>query len=189
MLGGSQAGTRFEYRLNDDPSRPLAISARVSSSLTRPGAEAALGIAWQPLAAVPLHLLAERRRRIDAGGRSAFALLAYGGVSDRPGPLGSRLDAYGQAGVVGARRRDLFADGAVTLVRPIDGARPRGLALGVGAWGGVQPGARRFDIGPRLTTTIGAGGAGARLSVDWRFRVAGRAAPDSGPSITIASDF
>jgi hypothetical protein len=30
---------------------------------------------------------------------------------------------------------------------------------------------------------------GVRVGVDWRFRVAGRAAPGSGPALTVAAGF
>jgi len=97
---------------------------------------------------------------------------------------GLRLDAYAQAGVVGASRRDLFADGGATLVRPLGS----GLAIGAGAWAGAQPGAARLDIGPRITAAL-PGATPARVSLDWRFRVAGGAAPSSGPSLTISTGF
>lgn len=188
LLGGSQAGARMLLRVNEDATRPLSLSARVSSPLRRDGVEAAVGVEWQPLAGLPVRVLAERRQRVSGEGRSAFALLAHGGVSERPVVAGFRLDGYAQAGVVGARGRDLFADAGATLVRPLSGVRPGGLAFGAGAWGGVQPGASRLDIGPRITTTIGPENARARVSLDWRFRVAGSAAPASGPSLTVGTD-
>lgn len=189
LLGGSQAGARLLYRLNADPTTPLSVSARLIAPLKRRGVEAAVGVEWQPLANVPLRLLAERRERVRGDGRSAFALTVHGGVSDVPAVAGLRLDAYGQAGVVGARGRDLFADGSLTLVRPLRSEQPRGLAFGAGVWGQAQPGAARLDMGPRLTTRVGGAALDARLSLDWRFRVAGEAAPRSGPALTIATDF
>lgn len=188
LLGGSQVGARWLYRVAGDAGAPLSLSARLSSPLRRSGAEAAVGVEWQPLARVPVRVLAERRARVSGTGRSAFALLAHGGVSELAVASGFRLDAYAQAGVVGARRRDLFADGGATLVRPL---RPGGdgLAAGVGVWGGVQPGVARLDVGPRLATTFSAGGLRSRVSLDWRFRVAGDAAPASGPALTVAAGF
>lgn len=187
LLGGSQAGTRFLYRMNADVARPVSLSMRVSSPLRRDGVEAAAGVEWQPFAGAPFRVLAERRQRVSGEGRSAFALVVHGGVSEQPVAAGFRLDAYAQAGVVGARSRDLFADVGATLVRPLDPDRPGRLAIGAGAWGGVQPGASRLDVGPRLTTSL-AGGR-ARVSIDWRFRVAGDSAPPSGPSLTVGTDF
>lgn len=185
VLGGDQAGARVLYRLNRDAGAPLSVSARVSSPLRHAGAEAALGVEWQPVAGAPIRLLVERRQRVSGDGRSAWVVLAHGGVSDRPVAGGLRLDAYAQAGVVGARARDPFADGGATLVSPltIDGIGD--LAVGAGVWGGAQPGAARLDVGPRVTTRIGR----ARVSLDWRFRVAGGAAPASGPSFTVGTDF
>lgn len=187
LLGGSQAGARVLFRVNDDVARPLSLGVRVSSPLRRSGVEAAAGVEWQPFADVPVRVLAERRQRLSGEGRSAFALLAHGGVSDLPVASGFRLEAYAQAGVVGARSRDLFADAGATLVRPLSADHPAGLAVGAGVWGGAQPGASRLDVGPRVTTTL-AGGR-ARVSLDWRFRVAGDSAPSSGPSLTLGTGF
>ncbi len=181
-LGGSQAGARLLFRL--DPR--LALSARLYTPLesTR-GAEAALGLEWQPSRSIPLRLLAERRQRLGRDGRSAFALLAYGGVSERPiaGPV--RLDAYAQAGLVGLSRRDAFADGALRLSLPVE----KDLSAGAALWGAAQPGVSRLDIGPSLSLRHRVGSTNLRLSADWRFRIAGEAAPGSGPALTIASDF
>ena len=185
LVGASQAGARLLYRVAGTSDAPLSLTGRVSSPLRSRGAEAAVGVEWQPVAGVPVRLLAERRERVAGEGRSAFALLAHGGVSALPVAAGFKLDGYAQAGVVGARRRDLFADGGATLTRVLGGTDDR-LAVGAGAWGGVQPGAARLDLGPRVSATVG---AGARVSVDWRFRIAGDAAPGSGPSITVATDF
>lgn len=186
LLGASQGGVRLLYRVNDNVSRPFSLSARVTSPLRRQGAEAAAGVEWQPLAGMPVRILAERRQRVSGDGRSAFALLAHGGVSDRRVAAGLRLDAYAQAGVVGALSRDLFADAAATLVRPLGAGQ---LAVGAGAWGGVQPGAARLDVGPRITTTLKVAGRSTRVSLDWRFRIAGVSAPASGPSLTMGTDF
>ncbi|MEO7827282.1 MAG: hypothetical protein ABIR60_09100, partial [Allosphingosinicella sp.] len=72
LLGGSQAGARLTYRLTRDSSPPLALSLRLSGPLRHPAAaEAALGLDWQPLGRVPVHLLAERRQALGKDGRSA----------------------------------------------------------------------------------------------------------------------
>lgn len=189
LFGGSQAGGRMLFRVNGDVSRPFSLSGRVSAPLRRQGAQAAVGVEWQPVAGIPIRVLAERRQRLTEEARSAFALLVHGGVGDLAVGAGLRLDSYAQAGIVGARRRDLFADGGVTLVRSLGGGEGDGWAVGAGAWGGVQPGAARLDIGPRVTNTLGSLGRGTRVSLDWRFRVAGHAAPASGPSLTIGTDF
>lgn len=182
-LGGSQVGGRLSYRLGA-VAAPLAVSGRFySPTRDLDEAEAALGIEWQPSRAVPVRLLAERRQALGEDGRSAFALMAYGGVSDQPvGPL--RLESYAQAGIVGLRSRDLFADGSVRLLAPI-AAAPE-LSAGAGLWGAAQPGVSRLDAGPALSLRIA---PNLRAVAEWRLRIAGEAEPDSGPALTLGADF
>ena len=183
-LGGSQAGARLSWAFN----RSLAASLRLSGPVNgqRLGGEAALGLAWQPLRRVPLRLLVERRHALGrGGGRSAFALLAEGGLYERPLPLGLKLDAYAQAGVVGVRTHDLFAEGAATATRPLGGSLSR-FSVGAGVWGGIQPGLSRLDVGPRLSMRFG---RSMRIHLDYRHKVAGNALPGSGPTVSFAGDF
>jgi len=187
-LGGSQAGARITYRLGSLEGGPLSLSARAYSPLkTARGAEAAFGVEWQPMPVFPVRLLAERRQAIGKEGRSAFSLMAHGGVSDRGvvGPV--RMDLYAQGGVVGARSRDFFVDGSLSIGVPIDAGER--LKLGVGAWAAAQPGVSRLDAGPQLTVKLPVEGRNIRLSADWRLRVAGTASPGSGPAITLSTDF
>jgi hypothetical protein len=183
-LGGSQVGARVTYRLNSDASRPLALSARLYAPLEQPSAaEGAIGFEWKPLGWLPVRLLAERRQALAKDGRSAFSLLAHGGISDvRTGPL--RLDAYGQAGLVGLRSKDLFADGSARLSLPAGR-----LKIGAGIWGAAQPGIERIDVGPQASYRLTIKGTNAVIAADWRYRVAGDAAPRSGPTLTVATDF
>lgn len=184
-LGGSQSGVRVGYRLNASAAAPLALGGRFYSPLDdADAAEVALGVEWQPVPDVPARLLAERRQAIGRSGRSAFSLLAYGGVSDLAVAEAASLDAYGQAGIVGAKSRDLFADGSVRLSAPVDDRRR--LRLGAGVWAAVQPGAGRLDIGPSLIVRLM---PQVSVQADWRFRVAGDAEPDSGPSLTLSTGF
>jgi hypothetical protein len=184
-LGGSQIGARITYRLNEARERPVALSARFYAPTNDIDAtEIAGGLEWKPFASLPVRLLAERRQAIAGEGRSAFSLLAHGGVSGVAitGPL--RLDAYGQAGVVGARSRDLFADGALRVAAPLD---VRGtLSVGAGIWAAAQPGVERVDLGPTASVRVG---EKLRLTGDWRFRIGGDASPRSGPALTLSSDF
>lgn len=183
-LGGSQAGARLTYRLSGD-GRPLVrLSGRAYMPLRQPsGAEAAIGVDWQPIHRMPFYLLAERRQALGEYGRSAFSLTLYGGGSVQL-PFDMRLDSYAQTGVVGTKSRDLFVDGAVQLRRPLGPVE-----IGAGAWGAAQPGAARLDIGPHVSMRLPIERANLRVSADWRFRVAGRAAPGSGPALTLGADF
>lgn len=179
-LGGSQAGARVLYRLGGG----LALSGRLYAPLGRTrGSEAAAGLDWRPSARLPIHLLAERRQAIGSDGRSAFAVTLYGG-GDRDLAHGLRIDAYGQAGVVGARARDPFVDGSVRVFRSLGPVE-----IGGGAWGAAQPGVSRLDAGPSASWRLPLRGANLRLQADWRFRMAGDAAPGSGLALILAADF
>ena len=180
-LGGSQAGARFAYNF----SRELALSLRMSTPVggTR-GGELAAGVRLTPLRSLPVSFTVERRQALDSGsgGRSGFATFVEGGVYNRPMPWDFRLDGYGQAGVVGIRNRDWFADGGFTLTRPLFGQ----FSAGLGLWGGAQPGIYRVDAGPRLSMKVR---NNMRVHLDWRQRLAGNAQPGSGPAVTLAGDF
>lgn len=181
MLGGSQAGMRLLYRFNDRFAASLRTAVPLSTA-TR-GGEAALGLRFQPLSSIPVSLTAERRQAFGrGGGRSAFALFVEGGLWERPVVAGFSLDAYFQGGVVGTRRRDLFVDGAATLTRPLW----RGVSVGGGVWGGMQPGLSRLDVGPRVSLRLG---RGMRAHLDYRYKALGNAQPGSGAVVTLAGDF
>ena len=183
-LGGSQIGMRAAYRLNGDAARPLSLQVRAYSPAGDPGAaEAALGLEWQPVAGLPVRLVGERRQPLGDRGRSAFAVMAHGGVSDaRAGPL--TVEAYAQAGMVGTKSRDLFAEGSVAA-----GISLGSVSIGGGVWAGAQPGVSRLDAGPRLSIRLPGAARNLRVTADWRVRLAGDAAPGSGPALTIAGDF
>ncbi|WP_114227376.1 MULTISPECIES: hypothetical protein [Sphingomonas] len=189
QLGGSQAGARLTYRFTPR----LAANVRFSAPVPSPGSrqrgfsgETALGVSWQPLAALPVRLMAERRQRIGnplyGGGRNAFALLAEGGAYDKPLPLGFSLDGYGQTGIVSARQRDWFVDGGATFTRALFGR----YSAGVGLWGGAQKGLNRLDVGPRVSAQLT---RNVRVNLDYRFRAVGNARPGSGFAVGLGSNF
>ena len=70
-----------------------------------------------------------------------------------------------------------------TLTRPVY----KQFSAGLGVWGGAQPGVYRVDAGPRITHARAQQRASVHL--DWRQRLAGNAAPGSGPAVTLAGDF
>lgn len=184
-LGASQVGARLTYKFTP----AIAASLRYSSSAGGVrGAEAAAGVRWQPLRTLPVALNLERRQRLGRfGGRSDFAAFAEGGLYQQPVALGFGLDAYAQAGMVGVKSQDWFADGALTLTRPVW----RNLSGGLGLWAGGQSNEPqgsiyRVDGGPRLSYAVR---RNVRLHLDYRQRIAGDALPRSGPALTIAGDF
>jgi hypothetical protein len=180
QLGASQAGMRLTYNIN----RLLALSGRLSNTVGQRGGEAALGVRVHPVSSIPVWVTAERRQRIGqyGDGRSAFALFLEGGLYQRPLPWRFSLDGYFQGGVVGARSRDYFVDGAMAVTRPVFGK----YSAGFGIWGGAQPGLARLDAGPRITMQVR---RNVKVHLDWRQKLAGNAKPGSGPALTLAGDF
>lgn len=193
QLGGSQAGLRLGYGLGD--SGRLRLYARATMALAAPEQrDVAFGAAFAPLRTLPVDVAVEQRVAAGRDGRTALAAFASGGVGEVALPAGFRLEAYAQAGLVGARRRDGFAEGQVVVDRVL-GPRDEGpFRIGALAAGAVQPGAARVDVGPRLSVRLpaaerGGVGKGGRVALDWRQRVAGDARPDSGVALTLAADF
>ncbi|WP_331135721.1 hypothetical protein [Sphingopyxis sp.] len=188
QLGGSQAGFRLGYGFGD--SGRVRAYGRATMAVRQPEQrEIALGLAFAPFVHAPVDIAVERRVALGKDGRNALAAMISGGVGDVTMPGGFRLEAYGQAGVVGARRRDGFVDGAVVIDRRIGTDETASLRLGALAAGAAQPGAARVDVGPRLTLRLPHLGEGSRIALDWRQRVAGDARPESGLALTLATDF
>lgn len=190
QLGGAQAGLRLAYRIAELGPGSLALAGRISTPLreTR-GAEAAVGIDWKPMAKLPLRLSIERRIAIGPEGRNAWSAYAATGFYRAGLPGGAEVDGYAQAGIVGARSHDLFADGALRIGRPIALPAGKRLVLGAGMWGAAQPGAARLDIGPRAALSLPVGGMTMTAAAEWRGRVAGDARPGSGAAFSLAADF
>lgn len=185
QLGGSQAGARITYALGE--ARRVAVAVRMSAPLAGRGAEAAIGLDWQPTS-LPVHVVAEQRFGLD-GAKGGATLFVVGGVDPTPVAAGFRLEAYGQAGAIARDGGQMFADGAARLMRPAARHGALRLDLGVGTWGGAQPGAARLDVGPSVALAVPVGGRAVRMTLDWRQRIAGDAAPGSGPALSIGGDF
>jgi len=188
QLGGGQAGLRIAYAFGE-AGRLRAYSRATLAVQRLEQREIAFGLAVAPFTRLPVDVAIEQRVGVGRGGRTALAAMVTGGVSDIALPARFRLEAYAQAGIVGARRRDGFADGAIVVDRRLgdDGASP--LRFGIVAAAAVQPGASRVDVGPRLTIRLPDVGEGGRIALDWRQRIAGDARPESGIALTLAADF
>lgn len=188
QLGGSQAGFRLAYQLLPHTPEKLALYSRMTSALRHPNApEAAIGISTQPIANLPIRFAVERRIALDNDARNAMAVMAVGGIGPLPIGSGFTLEGYGQAGVVGIRSQDAFADGKVTLMHALHAVLP--VSAGISLSGGAQPHVARLDIGPQIESRLKLGEQSARISAEWRHRAAGNAQPGSGMAVTLATDF
>lgn len=190
--GASQAGAVVRYRLAPSsglrPAAYLRTTAALNGSSER---DAALGLQLRPVVKLPIALYGEARMTAVPG--RTYVRPAVFAVTELPPfglPLGLRGEAYGQAGYVGGRNATGFADGQLRVDGRLAGLGKGDLRLGGGLWGGAQKGASRLDAGPTLTIGQPLGASGSlRLGADWRFRVAGKAAPGSGPAVTLSAGF
>jgi len=190
--GASQAGAVVRYRLAPSSNLRPAVYLRTTAALGRSNErEAALGLQLRPVRGLPV-VLAGEGRMTSASGRMFLrpAFLAYTELDPFDLPMGFRGEAYGQAGYVGGRFATAFADGQLRIDQRLAGLGKGDLRLGAGVWGGIQKGSSRLDAGPSLTFGRPLGGSSSvRVAADWRFRVAGKASPGSGPAVTLSAGF
>lgn len=189
--GASQAGAVMRYRLAPGNLYNPSAYARATQALAASkDTDIAIGFSARPLAKIPITAQAEMRASRLAGKTeirpAAFVVTEF---TPKKLPLGARVSAYGQAGYVGGKFATAFADGQVRIDREISDFDLAKLRAGAGVWGGAQRGAARLDIGPTASADIKIGKAPARLSMDYRHRVAGDAEPQSGLAITLSTGF
>jgi hypothetical protein len=196
IYGASQIGSLLQYRLAVKSGRDPRLYLRGYRALvTRGESEVALGASLRPVVKLPLRLAGEVRYT-DAAFTNELRPSAFVVTELAPQrvPYGAQLEAYGQAGWVGGASATAFADGQVSLTRPVNAvAKATGddlrLSFGAAVWGGAQEDAQRLDAGPTLRLDLTVGKVPARISIDWRERVAGQAGPDSGVAATVSARF
>ncbi|MFO6447827.1 hypothetical protein ACLBKU_11830 [Erythrobacter sp. NE805] len=196
VYGASQAGALLQYRLATRSRHDPRLYLRGYRALIPGGeSEAALGASVRPLPAVPVRVAAEARYTwFPTGSAVRPAALAITELPPIRLPLGTSLEAYGQAGWVGGKAETAFADGQATIMRdlPFVGRMSKDalkMSFGAGVWGGAQRGVERVDVGPSLRFDLKVGRIPTRVSVDWRHHVAGAAAPGSGIAATVTTGF
>nr|WP_295664464.1 hypothetical protein [Polymorphobacter sp.] len=183
VLGGGQSGVALAWAPDPLAPRPLAVTLRGTIAHDDSGrsALAAVGVAWHPFTGVTV--AAERLVPVSPAARGDWAVRLAGGLSRTAGAIDASV--YGEAGAVGpVAYAAAQAHAGATI-------RRHGIAFGpgFGGWASVQSGrgntVDRLDLGPGVT----ARNARLSLSADYRFRIAGNAAPGSGPVITLAAAF
>jgi hypothetical protein len=190
--GASQVGAVLRYRLGAAAGTRPAVYVRASAAVgPRHEREIAAGVSLRPIIRVPVRVGSEVRL-IDTGERSRVrpAIVAITELPPLGLPLGWRGEVYGQAGYVGGEAATAFADGQIRADRGVARIAGSELRIGGGLWGGAQRGAARLDAGPSATLGLALGTqTNARLALDWRVRLAGDAAPGSGPALTLSAGF
>ncbi|MEO0062898.1 MAG: hypothetical protein RLZZ08_1458 [Pseudomonadota bacterium] len=142
------------------------------------------------MAQVPLRLMLELRLGDrPEGTRVRPAVMAISELPPLDLPLQATGEAFVQAGYVGGDFSTPFIDGQLRMERPLLHVSSAYLRAGSGAWGGAQRGSARLDVGPTAALHLPLGPVRGRLAVDYRFRIAGEAAPASGPTVTLSAGF
>lgn len=192
QYGGSQSGFVATHRLDGEVNRDgqagisiLARGAVAHDRLTE--RELAAGLRWQPHSDLPVVLTAERRFRNARP--DAFAFYLAGGKSDIALPLKFRLDAFAQGGFVSGQDGGPFFDVSTRAERRLISIGKVPIDIGAGSWGGGQKGIFRVDAGPTIGTVMPIGNNRLHINADWRFRIAGDAAPANGPALTLSTSF
>jgi hypothetical protein len=189
--GRSQTGTVLRYELKPgSPFQPRAY-IRGTRSLEGPQeGELAAGLSGRPVPGLPV-LLAGEMRYYRTPTHQEFRPSVYAVTQFQPQhlPMDFRAETYFQGGYVGGQFATPFIDGQVRVDRKFFQFGDVELRGGGGMWGGAQKGAQRLDVGPGMSVYFGNGTVHSRLSLDYRFRVAGDAAPASGPALTLSAGF
>jgi len=190
--GASQAGAVLRYRLAmNSKARPSVYLRTTSSMGMMRETAAALGASARPIPSFPM-IAAVEARMVDQAGRRRMQAAAMA-VTELPPfrlPLGFRGEAYAQGGYVAGKYATPFIDGQLRVDRGLVSVGAIEARVGGGVWGGMQKGASRLDAGPGATIAFPLGrGTSGRVALDWRFRVAGDAMPDSGPAVTLSAGF
>lgn len=189
--GASQAGAVLNYRLAPSNKRDPRLYARAYSALIdqREG-ELAGGMSLRPIARLPIRAHAEVRLTEFANSieirPAIFATTEFPRVEL---PLDFYGEAYGQAGYVAGEAGTAFADGQLHVMRSLKSFDLGSVSIGAAAWGGAQSGVERIDLGPSLRADVSISEVPARLSLDYRERIAGEAEPPSGVAVTLSTRF
>ncbi len=190
--GRSQAGAVIRYHLGHRQGHALQLHVRAGAALS--GArerEVAAGASARPAPDVPVRVTGELRAAQAGSGDTRWrpAVFAHTEIPPVELPLASRAEFYVQTGYVGGEFATPFVDGQIRLDRVVLRSGSVAVSGGAGAWGGAQKGAERLDIGPSAMLSFPLGSANARVEAGYRIRVAGAAAPASGPALVLSAGF
>ena len=189
--GASQAGGVLRYSLTPRDRNNAKAYVRVTAALSGVGGgDIAAGLSARPIQGLPVSVQGEMRiSRVAGKTETRPAVLAVTEFPPAKLPLGMQAEIYAQGGYVGGDFATPFADGQAKIDREVASFELGNARVGAGIWGGAQKGAERLDIGPSASVVVPIANGTARLSVDYRHRIAGDASPPSGIAITLSTGF
>lgn len=185
ILGGGQSGGGIAFTPAPLTTRPLSLTLRGAAAHQDPlrMGFVAVGVQWRPTTGVAI--AAERLIGLTARTQNDWTARVAVGSDRRFGSL--RETSYAEGGVIGSAG---YLAGQTRLGPELHLGRATLMPSG-GAWGSVQQGrgrgriVDRLDLGPGLAAHAGPFAA----AIDYRFRIAGNAAPGSGPVVTFSAAF
>lgn len=180
----------MRYDLAANARRPQLYLRTTHAPAPPSQADFAAGFGLRPVGGIPVRIQAEARAtRILGRTEVRPAVAAITDLAPADAPLGFRVEAYAQGGYVGGREATAFVDGQIRADRALVSIGNADLRIGGGAWGGAQKHAERLDVGPGVTLDLRSVGVPARISLDYRVRVAGHARLSNGPALTFSTGF
>lgn len=196
VYGASQIGAKLEYRFAPGARHDPRVYLRAYRAvIDDPETEIAAGLSAKPLKKLPVRLAAELRvTDNEFGTQMRPAAYAVTQIPPLDLPLGFAAELYAGAGYVAGSADTGFIDGQASVTRQIAAfdlqrADDMRLSIGAGAWGGAQRDAERLDVGPTMRLDLAIGDVPARVSIDYRERIGGDAAPVSGFAATLSTQF
>ncbi|MBV8972656.1 MAG: hypothetical protein JO290_10230 [Sphingomonadaceae bacterium] len=182
LLGGGQSGAQLAFTPAPLAPRPLSLTVRGSAAHDDGGRSGfiATGLQWRPFTGVTL--AAERLFPVGPAARGAWELRLAGGGERGVGWL--HLTGYGEGGVIGSAP---YAAVQARAAASFDLRHVR-IEPGGGVWAAWQhdrTSVDRVDVGPGVAAYAGP----FAVEADYRFRIAGNAAPASGPVLTLSAAF
>jgi len=202
QYGGSQIGAVLRYTPDPDERRRPELYARFSTALSPKSynrfddAEIAFGFSARPVRTIPVAIAVEQRIAIGKNARTRPAAYAVTQIPSFELPTNARGSFYAQAGAAGIKNTQYFYDTQLLAEKPVATIGKIEISAGSGIWSGGQTGQNslesdiyRLDAGPRVSAAIPLGAGHARLSIDYRARLAGNAEPGSGLAATLSTDF
>ncbi len=190
LLGGGQSGAALAFTPDPLARRPFSLTLRTTtaSNTGTDGAEAALGIGWRVRRGVSLN--AERLIAIGHGGRNAWTARLSGGGQVQV--AGVAIDGYAETGVVSGSVATGYAAAQLRAGYPVAVTPALTLSPGGGVWSSIERARRttdRVDAGPGIRLHWSRARLPIDVAVDYRFKVAGNAAPGSGVAVTLGTGF
>lgn len=202
--GQSQSALLLQVRPDPLAEHPLIFVGRLlaahhgpSDSPFRRSTQATAGVGWVAVPALGGTMVAERWFRMGEDSRNAWALRLHGGHGEGYGPVAGEAlwphwSVYGEAAVIGTRRRDLYAGGEARAGWGYALGPQARATLTAALWGQIQHDditRHRVEAGPSLGLDATLGALPVQMRLDYRLTLDAAHAAGSSTTFTLAAGF